>query len=51
MKAGFAALGEVSEFIRGITFTPNDVEEVASTTTVGVMRTKNVQEQLDLNDV
>ena len=51
MKAGFAALGEVSEFIRGITFTPNDVEEVASATTVGVMRTKNVQEQLDLNDV
>jgi type I restriction enzyme S subunit len=51
MKAGLAALGEVSEFIRGITFTPNDVEEVASTNTVGVMRTKNVQEQLDLNDV
>ncbi len=51
MKAGFAALGEVSEFIRGITFTPSDVEEVASTNTVGVMRTKNVQEQLDLNDV
>lgn len=51
MKAGLAALGEVSEFIRGITFTPNDIEEVASTNTVGVMRTKNVQEQLDLNDV
>ena len=51
MKVGLAALGEVSEFIRGITFTPNDVEEVASTNTVGVMRTKNVQEQLDLNDV
>jgi type I restriction enzyme S subunit len=51
MKAGFLALGEVSEFIRGITFTPNDIEEVATTNTVGVMRTKNVQEQLDLNDV
>jgi type I restriction enzyme S subunit len=51
MKVGFVALGEVSEFIRGITFTPNDIEEASSTNTVGVMRTKNVQEQLDLNDV
>lgn len=44
-------LGSVAEFIRGITFTPKDVAEGAATDAVAVMRTKNVQEQLDLNDV
>lgn len=42
-----APLGELSTFVRGVTFKPSDV----STQGVGVMRTKNVQEVLGLVDI
>lgn len=45
------ALGEVAEFVRGITFTPNDVAPLGTPDTVACMRTKNVQAELDLSDV
>ncbi len=42
-----APLGSISRFIRGVTFKPTDT----GSTGVGVMRTKNVQQQLDLSDI
>ena len=45
------ALGEVCEFIRGITFKPADVTSKDSIDAVACFRTKNVQEELDLRDV
>ena len=44
-------LGDVASFIRGITFKPGDVVPLGSPGTVGCMRTKNVQSDLDLEDV
>jgi type I restriction enzyme, S subunit len=44
-------LGEVASFIRGITFKPDDVVPLGSPGTVGCMRTRNVQAELDLSDV
>ena len=44
-------LNEVADFIRGITFSPNDIVEDFTENIVGVMRTKNVQKVLDLSDV
>lgn len=44
-------LGDVAEFIRGITFKPEDVVPVGDAGVVGCMRTKNVQQSLDLSDV
>ena len=44
-------LGEVASFVRGITFKPDDVVPLGSPGTVGCMRTKNVQSELDLDDV
>jgi type I restriction enzyme S subunit len=44
-------LGEVASFVRGITFKPGDVIPVNSENAVACMRTKNVQEQIDLSDV
>lgn len=46
-----ARLGEVASFVRGITFKPSDVVPLGSPGTVGCMRTKNVQVDLDLSDV
>lgn len=46
-----APLGEVARFIRGVTFKPSDVVHEPSRNVVGVMRTKNVQQELDLDDV
>ena len=46
-----ARLSEVASFIRGITFKPDDVLPLGSPGTVGCMRTKNVQADLDLSDV
>lgn len=40
-------LADIASFVRGVTFKPSDVNGVG----VGVMRTKNVQQQLDLSDV
>jgi type I restriction enzyme, S subunit len=45
------ALGGVAQFIRGVTFKPTDVADEPAQDLVGVMRTKNVQEELDLSDV
>ena len=44
-------LGDVVEFIRGITFKPEDVIEPGTTGAVVCMRTKNVQELLDVTDL
>jgi type I restriction enzyme S subunit len=44
-------LSDVATFIRGITFTPEDVVNERDDKLVGCMRTKNVQEQLDTRDV
>lgn len=44
-------LVDVAEFVRGITFKPTDVVDLGLPNTVGCMRTKNVQDELDLLDV
>ena len=44
-------LGEVAEFIRGINFKPDDVLPLGTEGSVGCMRTKNVQDELDCVDV
>ena len=44
-------LGDVAAFIRGITFKPDDVVPLGTKGSVACLRTKNVQEQLDLSDV
>jgi len=44
-------LKDVASFVRGITFKPEDVIPVDSVGAVACMRTKNVQEQIDLSDV
>lgn len=46
-----AALGDVATFVRGINFKPDDVVAIGTPGTVACMRTKNVQEELDLSDV
>ncbi|MDO9323821.1 MAG: restriction endonuclease subunit S [Methanoregula sp.] len=44
-------LDEVATFIRGITFKPDDIVAIGIPGSVGCMRTKNVQTELDLSDV
>jgi len=44
-------LGDVAEFVRGITFKPEDVCALDQADAVACMRTKNVQAALDLSDV
>ena len=44
-------LGNVATFIRGINFKPDDVTTLGTPDTLACMRTKNVQETLDLLDV
>lgn len=44
-------LGEIAEFIRGINFKPDDVVPLGTDGSVGCMRTKNVQDELDCSDV
>lgn len=46
-----APLSEVAQFIRGITFKPDDVVPVGTPGSVPCMRTKNVQVELDLSDL
>lgn len=46
-----AALGDIAEFIRGITFKPDDVVPSGTSGSVRCMRTKNVQAEIDLSDV
>ncbi|WP_445166995.1 restriction endonuclease subunit S [Mycolicibacterium sp. Dal123E01] len=45
------SLGEVASFIRGVTFKPGDVLGGPTESSVGVMRTKNVQAELDTDDI
>ena len=47
----FHALGDVASFIRGITFTPEDVKQPFEVGSVVCMRTKNVQVDLDEEDL
>lgn len=44
-------LGDVATFIRGINFKPADVVKLTVPNAVACMRTKNVQNELDLSDV
>jgi type I restriction enzyme, S subunit len=44
-------LGAVAEFIRGITFKPEDLVSADERNAVVCMRTKNIQEQLEVEDV
>jgi len=44
-------LGDVAEFVRGISFKPEDVVPTGTPGSVACMRTKNVQTELDLSDV
>jgi type I restriction enzyme, S subunit len=44
-------LGDIAGFIRGINFKPDDVVPLGTEGTVGCMRTKNVQDELDCSDV
>lgn len=44
-------LGDVVDFIRGITFKPEDVVGITDANAVVCMRTKNIQEQLDDDDL
>jgi len=44
-------LGDVVEFMRGITFKPEDVIDPGKSGAVVCMRTKNVQELLDVSDL
>lgn len=44
-------LGDVAEFIRGITFKPEDVIGADNHDAVVCMRTKNIQEKLEVDDV
>lgn len=46
-----AKLGDVAEFIRGITFKPDDVVPLDADDAVVCMRTKNVQTLLDCDDL
>jgi len=44
-------LGDVVDFIRGITFKPEDVVDVKDANAVVCMRTKNIQAELEVDDV
>ena len=51
MSTTTVALGDVAEFIRGITFKPTDVVPAGSKGSVVCLRTKNVQSLLDESDL
>lgn len=44
-------LGDIIDFIRGVTFTPQDIVDAHSNGSVVCLRTKNIQEQLELHDL
>lgn len=44
-------LGDVAEFVRGITFKPGDVVTTGALDSVVCLRTKNVQTEVDLDDL
>lgn len=45
------SLGDVATFVRGVTFKPSDICDPSAEGSIAVLRTKNVQRQLDLSDV
>lgn len=47
----YALLGDVVQFIRGVTFKPEDLVEPGTVDSVVVMRTKNIQSSLDDRDL
>lgn len=51
MSTAVVNLGDVASFVRGINFKPDDVVALGGPDTVACMRTKNVQVELDLDDV
>lgn len=51
MSLQHRCLGDVAEFIRGITFKPDDVVLPSESGAVVCMRTKNIQELLDVSDL
>jgi type I restriction enzyme S subunit len=51
MSIPLRRLGEVATFIRGITFKPDDLISLDADDAVACFRTKNVQDQLDTEDV
>jgi type I restriction enzyme S subunit len=50
-KSPMTKLGDVAQFVRGINFKPDDVVSLCSHDAIACMRTKNVQLELDLEDV
>ncbi len=51
MSPSRALLGEVAELVRGITFKPADIVKLGDSGSVVCLRTKNVQIDLDLDDL
>lgn len=51
MKTVMTKLGDVATYIRGINFKPDDVVPIGTVGSVACMRTKNVQSELDTEDV
>ncbi len=51
MTATLLPLGSVADFIRGITFRPDDLVPPDADATVACFRTSNVQEDIELEDV
>ena len=51
MSISSVALGDVAEFIRGVTYKPADLVENFSDGSVVCMRTANVQKELDQSDL
>lgn len=49
--AALISLGDVAEFVRGITFKPDDVINLSEPGAIACMRTKNVQSDLELADL
>lgn len=46
-----ARLGDVAEFVRGLTYKPSDVLEATDTGAIPCMRTKNIQRFLEVDDL
>lgn len=51
MTVPIVALGDVTEFVRGITFKPGDVVDMSESGAIACLRTRNVQTDVDLNDL
>jgi len=47
----WATLGEVAEFIRGVTYKPEDVSHAGDPNALPCMRTKNIQADLEIDDL